>query len=273
MRQPVARPILFSASMIHALLGGWKTQTRRLVTPNNIRLFMGEHEGLRRPVQELLDAALEWAEDFRNFEGTQLWSAKAMPWQAPAIRTRWQGHSTFGMHGDLLWTKETLRLAEPVGWRYDADRTPITMPADDPRVPQMIGWAHHNDKAVCVSIHQPQWASRMTLLLTEVRMQRLHDITEADALAEGIRKIGSWYGAPGVAETWNRECCCPRVAYFELWKALHGEDSYKANPWVWALSFTPYLQHVDAYLKAPAEPIADARPPMVIPVSVALEAP
>jgi hypothetical protein len=82
----------------------------------------------------------------------------------------------------------------------------------------------------------PRWASRITLELTEVRVQRLQEISEADAIAEGV-EVGTKQPAiinrePGHVAFFNA-----RDAYAYRWAALHGDDSWRANPWVWALTF------------------------------------
>lgn len=75
----------------------------------------------------------------------------------------------------------------------------------------------------------PRWASRITLEIASVRVERLKDISEEDAKAEGI-KFGT--GNPGECRT------CARGAFMDLWESINGKDSWSANPWVWVVSFT-----------------------------------
>lgn len=80
----------------------------------------------------------------------------------------------------------------------------------------------------------PRFASRITLEITEVRVQRLQDITEEDALAEGI-PLGPIPGFPEVRgdQIFNNA----RAGYCQLWDSIHGDGSWDLNPWVWALTF------------------------------------
>lgn len=232
----IERPILMSAPMVLACRRDEnpKTQTRRVVTPANIRLFMGDEVGCKAPTAELLAAAFEWAQNFRRFEGVQIWDAKAFPHQAPQILTRWQGHSTFGKPGDALWVRETLRRSEFGPWVYRADDEPVEMGRDDPRITEMVAWAHHKEGDTCVSIHMPRWACRLRLRVTDVRVERLNEISVADALAEGLvdqgDRIWGWEAdGPGYGS--------PRAAYAALWEHINGHGSWAANPFVWAVSF------------------------------------
>lgn len=100
------------------------------------------------------------------------------------------------------------------------------------------------------SIHMPREFSRLTLAVTEVRVQRLQDITEADAWAEGC-KPGELNdrGEPFPAEEFDphgsRGWDCARDWYADLWEKLHGEGAWDANPWVAAYSFTVQLGNID----------------------------
>lgn len=144
----------------------------------------------------------------------------------------------YGVPGDTLWVRETLRRSEVGPWVYGADYEPVEMRAGDPRVPEMVAWAHHKEGDTCVSIHMPRWASRISLRVTDVRVERLQAITDADALAEGV--------APHVArgvDVFHIEGLnlghhfTPRSAFMALWKHINGEASPKQNPWVWVVEF------------------------------------
>lgn len=114
--------------------------------------------------------------------------------------------------GDRLWVREA--------WAKDGD-CPL----------QYRAGPHVADDALGVrwrpSIHMPRWASRITLEVTEVRVQRLQDISEEDARAEGVRgnASGPW-GCEGVIEDFS-----------DLWESIHGPGSWDANPWVAAITF------------------------------------
>lgn len=94
------------------------------------------------------------------------------------------------------------------------------------------------------SIHMPRWASRITLTVTEVRVQRLQEISEADCFAEGVEQFGG--GAAFVKLADAQTYSTPRGCYHALWNSLHGPDAWGANPWVVAVSFTVDRRNIDA---------------------------
>jgi hypothetical protein len=214
------RPILFSAPMVRALLEGRKTQTRR--------------------VAKFISTKGEFF-DMRNAHGGTFGLGLG------AVRTYGPDYAPFAP-GDHLWVKETWRASKV---------------ADELKPSQLAGpglsriW-YEADRDNCdqhgkvrVSIHMPRWASRLTLLVTDVRVERLQDISEADAIAEGIEPIwpeggrgpnhysahveGAWLNAPTAAG-----------AYQSLWGWINGEGAWEANPWVVAVSFTVELRNIDA---------------------------
>lgn len=93
------------------------------------------------------------------------------------------------------------------------------------------------------SIFMPRWASRILLEVTEVRVERLQDISEADAKAEGIipHVRGGWHWRehnPSDLDDWDQfGFKTARDAYGALWESINGPGSWEANPWVWAVSF------------------------------------
>jgi hypothetical protein len=76
----------------------------------------------------------------------------------------------------------------------------------------------------------PRWASRITLRITDIRVERLQDITENDAKAEGVKPLD--YAAHHVAAG-----CGARIAFEQIWNSINGPGAWEANPWVWAISF------------------------------------
>lgn len=129
----------------------------------------------------------------------------------------------FGAAGDHIWVRET--------WaRYNIDQDShdmayrATPPADWPEEGR---WRP--------SIHMPRWASRLTLEITGVRVERLNSISQEDAQAEGMELTG-WrptYSDPDSGgEVWT-----PYDNFAQLWESIYGEDSWKANPWVWVIEF------------------------------------
>jgi hypothetical protein len=81
----------------------------------------------------------------------------------------------------------------------------------------------------------PRWASRITLEVTEVRVQRLQEISAEDAVAEGLEWVSPTFGIHGLAASWSGD---PRESYRALWDSINGERApWESNPYVWALTF------------------------------------
>lgn len=199
------RPILFSAPMVRALLAGTKTQTRRVVKITH-----------RTPG---LAACLET----HGFEPRLRAAAELCP---------------YGVPGDRLWVRETLRYDAEYGHYYVAS-APGSLGNASGRtyLCTLFGDSYNEDASIpqrtVSAIHLPRRYSRITLEITAVRVERLQDISEADAIAEGIVPSvgGMWTGAEGQAGT------SARAAYALLWNAINGAGSWDANPWVWCISF------------------------------------
>lgn len=165
--------------------------------------------------------------------------------------------------GALLWVRESWwevcaadgpQAAEPGTY---PGRTGAFYRADYPDIPPC---PHYRAR---VSIHMPRWASRLVLEVTEVRRQRLQDLTDADAQAEGIIGAGQLWGQfDAWRPTTDATPACdirfaansPVGAFYLLWEHLHGKGSWDANPEVVALTFK-------VHRREPGQPIAeDARP-------------
>lgn len=201
-----ARPILFSAPMVRALLAGRKTQTRRIVKPQPSSIFTG----------------------FGDFLGTIIGrdTVMACVWKFP-----------YGESGDLLWVRETLTHDATRGHFYAANGDALDYEREPP---PSIGLPM---KSIS-SIHMPRWASRITLRITDVRVERLQEISEDDAIAEGI---DGPLCAEFTTKAPSRFNLMPAAvhAFFGLWESLNGEGSWAANPWVWVLSFEVIRSNVD----------------------------
>lgn len=184
------RPILFSAPMVCALLAGTKTQTRRVVKPQpHIVEEGGSVVGVHTP------------DDQRHGRlGKML-------------------YCPYGRPGDRLWVRETFA-------RIDGQQQPWI--ETDYRATythgDRLGDSLGIKKRWSPSIHMPRHASRITLEVTGVRLERLQDISASDARAEGIgrNQCPDWHA---VAD------------YRELWSQINGRGSWDANPWVWVVEF------------------------------------
>jgi len=199
------RPILFSAPMVRAILAGTKTQTRRII------------KGM----------ALEW---LRPSGFTPEFTA------APE-----NGLCPYGKPGDVLWVRETFRRDID---RYHA-RNLVVYRADDAVSNAATDAAFEfPDVDWRPSTHMPRWASRLSLRIKSVRVERLQAISEADAWAEGCMRgdpddAGGWFPAdePDPSGIGERGWDCARDWFADLWESINGHDSWEANPWVWAIEF------------------------------------
>lgn len=179
------RPIIFSAPMVRAILSGAKTQTRR-VGKVRCHSICENDDGKLWPWSE----DVELAEDF---------------WHP----------CPFGEPRDKLWVRETWgALPHMLG---GFQRESLRYRADGEYQNEHGTWRWRP------SIHMPRWASRITLEITDVRVERLQEISEADAVAEGCKPI-----RPGRSA----------VEKFRLvWERIHGGGSWEKNPWVWVIEF------------------------------------
>lgn len=128
----------------------------------------------------------------------------------------------YGVAGDRLWVRETF-------WEelYPTKNSPKVYYCADGTCPR-------GDQVVCKrpSIHMPRWASRITLEITKVRVERLQDISEEDAIAEGFDPPPAYMSLSA-----KYFCKSTREQYRELWDSLHGKGAWDKNPWVWVIEF------------------------------------
>ena len=187
------RPILMSTDNVRAILDGRKIQTRRVLSTLNKRW-----KGCQ-PLEILpMKTPNEWAGLMQR-----------NPNKGLVFKCR------FGVPGDRLWVRET--------WaRIVLNPTHIYYKADDPKME--IFWRP--------SIFMPRWASRITLEITGVRVERLQEIREKDAEAEGLNPAE--YNNP------NAYADLPCINQFiTLWDSLNAKRGYgwEKNPWMWVISF------------------------------------
>lgn len=236
------RPILFSAPMIKALLADRKTQTRRLVNPQPFAdgYYEGEVDCTFVPAPA------------SNLPAYARFGAAAVG--GGAIRTE-----TFTPRiqpGDRLYVREAYSGPYAIGDippRDWATYLPIWYWADGN--PEDGDWTRPKP-----GIHMPRWASRLTLPVSEVRVERLQDITDADAIAEGITCenviVGmACYGGPPVEITADRyffDGCDEEgfedavSAYAALWDSINGEGAWTRNDWIVAYTFEVARRNIDA---------------------------
>jgi len=220
------RPILFSGPMVRALLAGTKTQTRRIVKRNG----KNGHVVFDHPVWQVKPTdAPKFAghsHDFWRPEATVAYSS--LP------------PCPYGQPGDRLWVRESFMDLRGTGVEhYDADgrRQRYAFAADSP--PGSYSDEARKDYGLKwkPSIHMPRSACRLVLEVTGVRVERLNDISEEDAHAEGCPF--TWDGnqyepPPPEVDSWQGY---GRASFSLLWSQINGPDSWQTNPWVWVVEF------------------------------------
>jgi len=214
------RPIMFSAPMVRALLAGTKTQTRRVLHPQPpsgyalLGIYAPRLTAVFNPGGRDRPADPDWD----------------VPIRLPC------------KPGDRLWVREAFcagRPALPSGIGIIPERRGSIDPTM--KVEFAADWGEFDPPPWRSPRFMPRWASRLTLQVTSVRVQRLHEISEADAIAEGvsIQQFG-WHGsvpADGAHEHIG--------SYAALWEHLHGPGSWDANPWVAAITFRVLRDNID----------------------------
>lgn len=200
------RPILFSAPMVRAILDGRKTQTRRIV--KNIGVAPGIGEVLKGS-----DDTAEWPDYCPHGKvGDRLW-----------VRETWQGPILDDDEFEEYRRDGKERFINPHYCVYRATDQLDAIDVDD------------NELKWRPSIHMPRWASRILLEITNIRVERLNDISEEDAIAEGIKNYEN--GCYGLDDPGSCMGVKPSIAYMRLWNHINGQGSWDLNPWVWCLTF------------------------------------
>jgi hypothetical protein len=197
-----ARPIIFTAESIQAMLDDTKTQTRRVVKP-------------QPPKEARLGLVVNtYSDPLRSH---------ALFFRGPTVESPGLGevvNCPYGKVGDLLWVKENFFVLEDF-------KIPL-------KTPQPVHYsADGNIKSLedyrkVSSLFMPRWASRLTLEITSLRVERVQAITDADALAEGVaavKKIATQYEGKYASR------------YKEVWEKLNKKFPWESNPWVFVIEF------------------------------------
>ncbi|CAJ1253667.1 morphogenetic protein [Klebsiella pneumoniae] len=197
--------MIFNGEMVRSLLDGRKTQTRRIVKGT--------------------DGAVKFCKEW-NINGEEVFvvlGEKDHTGMNPVLGAI---SCPFGAVGDRIWVREAFRVhsratdvatlvykaSERNSWTEQTRRVPVAV-CNKPATPEK--WTP--------SLHMPRWASRILLEITGVRVERLRSMSQDDARAEGV------IAASGPMEA--------GLAFRELWDSIYGEESWKANPWVWVIEF------------------------------------
>ena len=187
------KPILFSTPMVQALLEGRKSQTRRIMKP-----------------QPIFDFDSGWV-----FWGKHQWDIHGLPISYDILN-----FCPYGQTRDILWVRETW-ASNPWGYLggcryiYKSDYDKFPKNEIGTSYPQIDKWKP--------SIYMPREAARIFLRVTDIHVERLQDITEEDAIAEGVIRKDLYK-----TMTWE---------YETLWESINGQGSWDANPWVWVVIF------------------------------------
>lgn len=213
------RPILYSAPMVREVLEDRKTQTRRVV----------------KSFKHLVPALGEERDCIKDVDG--------LPSRLDIAPRNWDC-CPYGVPGDRLWVREAVWLPPPVtqhDLREGADTWPKCVYSADTDDTE-IAWMRDMRWKQRPSIHMPRWASRILLEVTDVRVQRVQEINEADAVAEGVEEgcVNYQPDYDAVCDRMNALPACGAVArYSLLWDSINAKRGYgwEANPWVWAITF------------------------------------
>lgn len=208
--------------MVRALLDGRKAQTRRVIKPPPVNL---------RELDDRLS---------RQFNDPDLWGYAYAEDGNHMPLSYWLNLCNYGQPGDYLWVRETWdqpykRTENENGCIYRAD----------------YGYKHGLDPNFAKDnkwkspIHMFRWASRLTLLIEDIRVERVQDISESDAIAEGTQQ------PMGMQAAWSE-----RDVFYQLWNSINGKPkpdgtdySWEANPWVWVIEFKVIQKNIDEILK------------------------
>ena len=205
------RPILFSGEMVRAILSGAKTQTRRVVKPQ-------PPAGCVYKINGRQSAACCYSPELDpRGDGT------GPCWVPPTAKSK--DHllpCPYGAPGERLWVRETFMPmcpfdnGEDLGFLYRASD-------EDPKKPHV--WKRAGPWKP--SIHMPRRASRITLEITDVSVERLQEISDDDVKAEGVEPD----------RYTDHPLGCYWTAFRSLWESINGKGSWSEDPWVWVVKF------------------------------------
>lgn len=256
-RRQTDRPILFSAPMVRALLDGRKTQTRRLLKPPP--LVGWDHQGInihgdgvfypRGDDDKKNEAAYENWDGIAKLKyqiGDRLWVQEE--WKVVRGTLDYEtgneydcfewDHDIYGDPRDYLSADARANFSADLYYSADGeDENPCVFYPGAFGEPE-IAWSAPSD--------MPIWASRLTLVVTDVRVQRLQDISEADAIEEGAAYEGSSEcGSAGGYDGPSKTHWTAKSWFCDIWTSINGPGAWDANPWVTAVSFTLHQVNID----------------------------
>lgn len=223
-------PLLYSTPMVQAILQGRKTMTRRLAA-----VPVGDHHGI-----DIMD----WHLSKHPYQEDGKWLYR--------VQSEVDDSDTFdlkpkyGKPGDFIWVRETWGVGcrpDPFqGWvdgiEYKADEKYIDDIESLPlHLYEGFDYSKYEGGGWRPSIHMPKAIARIWLRVTDVKVERLQDISEDDAIAEGVEKINDGafpykhYGGS------TASCADAKTSFRTLWLEINGDESWDLNPFVWVISF------------------------------------
>lgn len=207
------KPITFNTEMVQAILEGNKTQTRRAIKCQMKKPASGHYLDAYNKSEEWF----WWSEDHRQ----NLEQKITCP---------------FGKVGDRLWVRETFKVVPRTAYAQSEGVQQVIKPNDNHDAAIFkAGWDRSKPGRWKPARHMPRWASRITLEITDIRVERLQDISEEDAVAEGFKYEG-WvptYNDPDSGGDGNE--ALPSEKFADMWESIY--QNWDSNPWVWVIDF------------------------------------
>lgn len=222
------KPILFSGPMVRAILEGRKTVTRRVVKPQPVE---------RTPGNGWYDWGYKLGAQKSTSPRSCFWHADT--WAKTGSHPI-DEYCPYGQDGDRLWVRET--------WLYSDHWPPpdVYSPSDlhyrASATPEDLKWLEGDGFKWRPSIFMPRWASRITLEVTDIRVERLQSISEESAIAEGLTQwtaeSGTIHYGESIADVWETKAA---AAYARLWDTINAKRGFAwaGNPYVWVVEFKP----------------------------------
>ncbi len=215
------RPIIFKSEMVKAILEGRKTMTRKplKIQPSHKFAIFADYKtdlGFNKSKESF------WVGFWLNGSSD---AGSPGYFKCP-----------YGQPGDRLWVRENFwtppkeEESSKFGIQYDADATQADL-VNAKRDLLPLGWKHHP------SIFMAKRFSRITLEITNIRVERVQEITEEDAIKEGIIKKEGYGDAGLLTGYFPGNCEEARIAFGVLWDSIYGKEIWERNDWVWAIEF------------------------------------
>lgn len=236
-------PMIFNGDMVRALLAGNKTQTRWPINEYKYGIDFLGGQGCSR------NDPKNWGAEDGGRGGICYLELT----DGAARFNDYQLKRPFGGKGDLIYVREAFTIVPRTAYRCSEGVDQLDKPGcDHDAAIFRAGWDRSPPGKWKPSTNMPRWASRLTLRITDVRVERVQDIGGSDALAEGIER-SDWkcacdpyrnYGHPRMSP--GKNYSSPAASYASLWDSLY--NNWDDNPWVWVYTFKVIRQNVDALI-------------------------